>query len=79
MQGIKIVNPRLYEKIINAENTWKALFKDEMGTLEDERIPILAGGIDHIENQENCIVFHDRGCEKSGGWYSDNTFAICRR
>ncbi len=67
-----IQNTKLFQKIKNAENKWSALFKDDY-TLEDASIPIFAGGLDHIKETKNQIVFYDRG---SNG--KDNTFIIRR-
>lgn len=36
-----------------------------------------AGGLDHIEMNENCITVHDRGC-MNGIYLADNTFEIVR-
>ncbi len=50
---------------------WNALFKDDQGTIEDSRIPVFFGGIDHIDVKANGIYYHDIGCNGK-----DNTYVI---
>ena len=69
MQTIR--NSKLFEKIMNSEDMWNALFKDNMGTIEDSRIPMFFGGLDHIDVKTNGIYFHDIGCNGK-----DNSFVI---
>lgn len=52
---------------------WKCLF-DDNGDIEDNDIPILAGGLDHITVTKNQVVFHDIGCNGK-----DNSFVIRRK
>lgn len=73
---IEIKNPELYQKIEKADDKWKALFADDEGTLEDERIPTLAGGLDHIKEKKDRIIFVDIGVSKNDGKTVDNTFAV---
>jgi len=68
---IEIRNTFLFEKIMNSEDKWNALFKNNQGTIEDIRIPVFFGGLDHIDVKKNGIYFHDMGCNGK-----DNSFVI---
>jgi len=57
-----IRNTKLFEKIMNSEDAWNALFKDNEGTIEDSRIPVFAGGLDHVDVKKNGIYYYDIGC-----------------
>ncbi|MBA7538495.1 hypothetical protein ES705_30771 [subsurface metagenome] len=73
-----IGNTKLFNEL--QENPkWETLFKDDQGTLKDKHIPILAGGLDHIERNDWGIYFYDIGTTK--GHYNriiDNSFGIVR-
>jgi len=73
---IEVKNPKLYQKIVKADDKWRALFADDEGTLEDDRIPLLEGGLDHIEEKADRIIFVDIGLSKNDGRYVDSTFAV---
>lgn len=68
---ITIRNSKLFAKIMNADDKWNALFKDNQGTMEDNRIPVFFGGLDHIDIKAKGIYYHDRGCNGK-----DNSFVI---
>lgn len=68
---IEIRNTKLFQKIMDSEDRWNVLFKDDVGTLEDMRIPVFFGGLDHIDVKKNGIYFHDIGCNGK-----DNSFVI---
>lgn len=68
---IEIRNTFLFEKIMNSEDKWNALFKNNQGTIEDIRIPVFFDGLDHIDVKKNGIYFHDMGCNGK-----DNSFVI---
>ena len=68
---IEIRNTKLFEKIMASKDMWNALFKDNVGTLEDQRIPVFSGGLDHIDIKRNGIYFHDIVCNGK-----DNSFVI---
>lgn len=68
---IEIRNTNLFEKIMNSTDMWNALFKDDAGTIEDFRIPVFFGGLDHIDIKKNGIYFHDIGSNDK-----DNSFVI---
>ena len=73
-----IGNTKLFEEL-QEKPDWKTLFADKKGTSKDERIPILAGGLDHIEKNDYGIYFYDIGT--TIGHYhrfTDNSFGIVR-
>jgi len=73
-----IGNTKLFEEL-QEKPEWETLFADKKGTLKDQRIPILAGGLDHIEKNDWGIYFYDIGT--TIGHYNrfiDNSFAIVR-
>ena len=62
-----IKNPKLFNELkkiawlSNFDNgkIWEGLFKDDVGTLKDERIPILSEGLDHIVLTPKSVRFID--------------------
>ena len=68
---IEIRNTILFQKIMDSEDMWNALFKDDQGTIEDSRIPVFFGGLDHIDVKAKGIYYHDIGCNGK-----DNSFVI---
>ena len=75
---LMIGNTKLFNEL--QENPeWDTLFADKEGTLKDKRIPILAGGLDHIERTDWGIYFYDIGMTKGPcNRYFDNSFGIVR-
>lgn len=71
-----IMNTKLFKEL-QEKPEWETLFSDKEGTLKDKRIPILAGGLDHIERNDWEIYFYDRGIIR-GTEYIDNSFGIVR-
>ena len=71
-----IKNTKLFKELRKSPE-WAVLFKDDKGTLKDSRIPVLAGGLDHIESNERGVYFFDVGTSQSGHIY-DNSFGIIR-
>lgn len=65
-----IYNNKLYNEL-KKDLSWENLFADNEGTLKDSRIPVLAGGLDHISKTKKFFVFHDIGCNGK-----DNSFRI---
>ena len=72
-----IQNTKLFNDLQKSPE-WGTLFNDGRGTLKDDRIPILAVGLDCIEYDKNGIYFHDIGLEKYG-WLLDNSFGIVKQ
>jgi hypothetical protein len=60
-----------FDIIKNAEDTWAAL-----GTTETLRVvPVLSGGLDHIEIEKDTIKFYDI-CRTWGGATFDGSFRL---
>jgi len=72
---ITICNTELFNEL-QESICWDTLFNDDY-TAKDLAIPTLAG-LDHISSNEDEVIFWDRGCNKSGGWASDNTFRVIK-
>lgn len=73
-----ISNTKLFNEL-QKKPEWETLFADKEGTLKDNRIPILAGGLDHIERNDYAIYFHDKGITRGYfNEYFDNSFGIVR-
>lgn len=71
-----IKNTKLFKELRKSPE-WAVLFRDDKGTLKDSRIPVLAGGLDHIKSDEKGVCFYDIGTSQSGQIY-DNSFGIVR-
>ncbi len=54
---------------------WEKLLEMEYNVKPFGRIPILAGGLDHVNVMNKQIEFHDIGCSISGKIH-DNSFTI---
>ncbi len=68
-----IIDRELYSELIkeqSEQSTWNALF-NEYSDLKNCEIPILSGGLDHIEKNEYGVYFRDIGCNRR-----DNSFVI---
>jgi len=76
---IVIRNTKLFKELkeiarlsnFNDEQIWKGLFKDDMGTFKDERIPTFFGGLDHTRCTADSIYFADIGSN-----WKDNSFVV---
>ncbi len=51
-----IKNTKLFKEL-KKNLEWAVLFKDDKGTLKDSGIPVLSGGLDHIESNESGVYF----------------------
>ncbi|MBA7532238.1 hypothetical protein ES705_24464 [subsurface metagenome] len=71
-----IKNTKLFKELKKSPE-WAVLFKDNKGTLKDSKIPVLAGGLDHIKSDEKGVYFYDIGTRRGGQIY-DNSFGIVR-
>ena len=67
-----IRNTKLFSELENKPE-WETLF-DESGFIK-ETIPVLAGGLDHIEVKRKGIYFYDIGMS-SAGYIKDNSFVV---
>ena len=65
-----IRNTKLFNNL-KKHPEWDTLFLDD--NLKDSEIPILAGGLDHIDIRPDGIYFHDIGSNNR-----DNSFVIRR-
>lgn len=65
-----IRNSKLFHEL-QKNPEWETLFQNNEGTLKDNLIPILFGGLDHIEMRKNGVYFIDIGCNGK-----DNSFVI---
>jgi len=74
---VKIIKNTKLFKELKKNLEWAVLFKDDKGTLKDSGIPVLAGGLDHIESNESGVYFFDSGVSRSGH-VVDNSFGIKR-
>ena len=73
-----IRNTKLFEEL-QEKPEWETLFADKKGTLKDQRIPILTGGLDHIEKNDYGIYFYDIGTTIGYcNTFIDNSFGIVR-
>lgn len=64
-----IYDQKLYAEL-KKNFSWETLFDDNC-ELKNSNIPILCGGLDHIETKNGFFVFHDIGCNGR-----DNSFRI---
>jgi hypothetical protein len=73
-----VKDQKLFNELKNAEQTseklWNTLF-DNNFNLKNSQIPILNGGLDHVEIKNTSYTFHDVGVSR-GGKTLDNTFKI---
>lgn len=70
-----IKNSKIFEELKKLPAHEKHRFMRKLAVEGYEGIPRLEK-LDHIEETENSITFVDVGCEKSGGYYLDNTFEV---
>lgn len=71
---IVVKNTKLFQDL-KKNPQWDTLFSDDKGTLKDSQIPILYGGLDHIEVTKNRICFYDIGTSINEK-ICDNSFVV---
>uniref|UniRef100_A0A6M3XP27 Uncharacterized protein n=1 Tax=viral metagenome TaxID=1070528 RepID=A0A6M3XP27_9ZZZZ len=70
-----IRNTKLFNEL-KKNPEWSTLFTTgNYPESKDDDIPVLAGGLDHIDVKESGVYFHDIGMS-SGGRILDNSFVI---
>lgn len=62
LKGYKSIIEKIQEMdLIDTESIWKVLYSHE-ARFDIPSIPVMAGGIDHIDVFPKQIIIHDRGC-----------------